>query len=229
MAVRSAAARRAHVLGRGPARDRERGDGDATTRVLFGYAKGAANACYLSAELRRRAQKLAEAPPKLRERSQGRAAGAARPGFARHPTPIAGLSERGTRRLFERLATLSAIRELTGRGTLRLYGLYRWRERKNCGELDRELEDLPPAARWREWMGRVEAVVFASAQPVLRENLAEVVGKACNLDLIFDEIKDKLRGRPYEIVAAAGGWSFRTKLGFDAAIRLRSAAHRRAN
>ena len=77
--------------------------------------------------------------------------------------------------------------------------------------------------------GRVEAVVFASAQPVLRENLAEVVGKACNLDLIFDEIKDKLRGRPYEIVAAAGVWSFRTKLGFDAAIRLRSAAHRRAN
>src|ERR1700733_371941 len=68
-------------------------------------------------------------------------------------------------------------------------------------------------------MGRVEAVVFASAQPVLRENLAEVVGKACNLDLIFDDIKDKLRGRPYEIVAAAGGWSFRTKLGFDAAIR----------
>jgi predicted nucleotidyltransferase component of viral defense system len=29
--------------------------------------------------------------------------------------------------------------------------------------VDTELEDLPPAARWREWMGRVEAVIFASA------------------------------------------------------------------
>ena len=86
---------------------------------------------------------------------------------------------------------------------------------KNWGEL----EDLPPPARWREWMGRVEAVVFASAQPVLRENLAEVVGKACNLDLIIDDIKDEPRGRPYEIVSVAGGWSFRTELGFGAAIR----------
>src|SRR5271163_1849843 len=90
---------------------------------------------------------------------------------------------------------------------------------KNGGELDRELEDLPPPARWREWMGRVEAVVFASAQPVLRENLAKVVGNTCNLDLIIDDIKDELRGRPYEIVSVAGGWSFRTRLGFGEAIR----------
>src|SRR5271167_3020122 len=93
------------------------------------------------------------------------------------------------------------------------------RSGKNSGELDRELEDLPPPARWREWMGRVEAVVFASAQPVLRENLAKVVGNTCNLDLIIDDIKDELRGRPYEIVAVAGGWSFRTRLGFGEAIR----------
>src|SRR5271163_4979528 len=93
------------------------------------------------------------------------------------------------------------------------------RRGKNGGELDRELEDLPPAARWREWMGRVEAALFASARPVLRENLAEVVGKACNLELIIDDIKDELRGRPYEIVSVAGGWSFRTKLGFGEAIR----------
>ncbi len=74
---------------------------------------------------------------------------------------------------------------------------------KNGGELDRELEDLPPAARWREWMGRVEAAVFASARPVLREDLARVVGEACHLDLIIDDIKDELRGRPYEIVSVA--------------------------
>jgi Protein of unknown function (DUF1403) len=35
-------------------------------------------------------------------------------------TPI---SERGARRLFDRLAALGAIRELTGRATFRLYGL----------------------------------------------------------------------------------------------------------
>src|SRR5271155_1771078 len=93
------------------------------------------------------------------------------------------------------------------------------RSGKNSGELDRELEDLPPAARWREWIGRVEAVVFASAGPVLREDLARVVGASCNLDLIIDDIRDELRGRPYEIVAVAGGWSFRTKLGFGEAIR----------
>jgi segregation and condensation protein B len=85
--------------------------------------------------------------------------------------------------------------------------------------VDTELEDLPGPARWRTWMGRVEAVIFASAQPVLRENLARVVGKACNLDLIIDDIRAELRGRPYELVAVAGGWSFRTKLGFGEAIR----------
>src|SRR5271168_4098429 len=78
---------------------------------------------------------------------------------------------------------------------------------------------LPPAARWREWMGRVEAVVFAAARPVLREDLARVVGASCNIDLILDDIREELRRRPYEIVAVAGGWSFRTRLGFGEAIR----------
>ena len=93
------------------------------------------------------------------------------------------------------------------------------RTRKPTGELDTELEDLPAPARWREWMGRVEAAIFASAEPTSRENLARVVGKACNLDLIIDDIRAELRERPYEIVNVAGGWSFRTKLGFGDAIR----------
>jgi segregation and condensation protein B len=42
---------------------------------------------------------------------------------------------------------------------------------------DRELEDLPAELRWREWMMRIEAVIFASAEPVSRETLARVVGK----------------------------------------------------
>jgi hypothetical protein len=32
---------------------------------------------------------------------------------------------------------------------------------------DSELEHLPPDARWREWMNRVEAVIFASPEPVI--------------------------------------------------------------
>ena len=93
------------------------------------------------------------------------------------------------------------------------------RARKPDGELDLELEDLPAPTRWREWMGRVEAVLFASAKPVLRESLARVVGRRCNLDLIIDDIRDELSGRPYELVSVAGGWSLRTKLGFGDAIR----------
>jgi chromosome segregation and condensation protein ScpB len=85
--------------------------------------------------------------------------------------------------------------------------------------LDTELADLPAELRWREWMGRVEAVIFASPEPVGREALARVVGRDCNLDLIIDDIRDGLRGRPYELVAVAGGWQHRTKEGYADAIR----------
>ncbi|MBX9829530.1 MAG: SMC-Scp complex subunit ScpB [Xanthobacteraceae bacterium] len=85
--------------------------------------------------------------------------------------------------------------------------------------LDVELADLPPELRWREWMGRVEAVIFASPEPVTREVVARVVGRECNIDLIIDDIRDELRGRPYELVAVAGGWQHRTRKVFATAIR----------
>jgi len=53
--------------------------------------------------------------------------------------------------------------------------------------------------------GAVEAVLFVAAEPITRETLARVVGKACALDLLIDDIGDELRGRPYELVAVIGG------------------------
>jgi segregation and condensation protein B len=85
--------------------------------------------------------------------------------------------------------------------------------------LDRELAELPPDLRWREWMGRVEAVIFASPEPVRRETLARVVGKACKLDLLIADIRDELRGRPYELVAVAGGWRHQTRKEYAEVLR----------
>lgn len=93
---------------------------------------------------------------------------------------------------------------------------------------DRELEDLPPDLRWREWMLRVEAVIFASAEPVTRETLARVVGKDCSIDLLIDDLREELRDRPYELVSVAGGWQHRTRTRFADTIRASSAPTRSA-
>lgn len=88
--------------------------------------------------------------------------------------------------------------------------------------LDTELEHLPPELRWREWMGRIEAVIFAASTPVTRETLARVVGRSCNIELIIDDIRAELAGRPYELVAVAGGWQHRTRKAFGDVIRAAS-------
>ncbi len=94
--------------------------------------------------------------------------------------------------------------------------------------LDRELVDLPPELRWREWMLRVEAVIFAAAEPVGRETLARVVGKDCSIDLLIDDLQEELRDRPYEIVFVAGGWQHRTRSRFAVPIRASQASARSA-
>lgn len=93
---------------------------------------------------------------------------------------------------------------------------------------DRELEDLPQELRWREWMMRVEAVIFASAEPVTREILARVVGKACSVDLLIDDLVEELRSRPYELVSVAGGWQHRSRSAYAPAIRASAAPTRSA-
>lgn len=85
--------------------------------------------------------------------------------------------------------------------------------------LDLELDDLPEDLRWREWMNRIEAVIFASAKPVDRDDLIRVVGRAAKIELLIDDIQADLKGKPYEIIPVAGGWMFRTRPQYATAIR----------
>nr|WP_286202014.1 SMC-Scp complex subunit ScpB [Ochrobactrum sp. SFR4] len=87
------------------------------------------------------------------------------------------------------------------------------------GLFDRALADLPAALRWREFMRRIEGVLFASSTPVSRETLARVVGTDCSLELLIDDLVDDLRDRPYTVVAVAGGWQMRTRPGFASTMR----------
>jgi segregation and condensation protein B len=86
-------------------------------------------------------------------------------------------------------------------------------------ELDRELADLPPDLRWREWMRRIEAVLFASASPVPREDLARVVGQGVSVDLMVEDLSADLDGRVFEVAQVAGGWMFRTRAAYAPAIK----------
>ena len=97
------------------------------------------------------------------------------------------------------------------------------RKRKPAEEsgavFDRELDDLPQELRWREWMGRIEAVLFASAAPVGRDDLARVVGQGASVEMLIEDIQAELTARPYELAQVAGGWMFRTKTQFADAIK----------
>lgn len=92
------------------------------------------------------------------------------------------------------------------------------RRKRSAAPLDTELKELPNRVRWREWMNRVEAVVFASAKPVSRDILSRVVGAECNLDLLIDDIQAELRSKPYEMVFVGGGYFFRTRIHYADAI-----------
>lgn len=84
--------------------------------------------------------------------------------------------------------------------------------------LDRDLNDLPPELRWREWMRRIEAVLFASAAPVAREDLARVVGDV-SVDLLVQDLAADLEGRAFEVAHVADGWILRTRTAYAQAIR----------
>lgn len=86
-------------------------------------------------------------------------------------------------------------------------------------DLDRELEDLLPELRWREWMRRIEAVLFASSVPVASEDLARVVGQGVSVALLIEDLKADLSDRPYEIASVSDAWTLRTRSAYSATIR----------
>ena len=95
-----------------------------TKAAALAYARAALSALDLARDLSRRAARLAEAAPKLRAKGKTGAIGALLADDAvSAAAPILGSSDRARRRLFERLASLGAARELSGRPTFRLYGL----------------------------------------------------------------------------------------------------------
>jgi segregation and condensation protein B len=91
--------------------------------------------------------------------------------------------------------------------------------RREEGGLDRDLADLPPDLRWREWMRRIEAVLFASASPVARADLSRVVGQGASVDLLIEDLAVDLEGRPYEVAQVGAGWMLRTRPAYAPAIR----------
>jgi segregation and condensation protein B len=91
--------------------------------------------------------------------------------------------------------------------------------RREEGGLDRDLADLPPDLRWREWLRRIEAVLFASANPVARDQLARVVGQGASVDLLIEDLAVDLEGRPYEVAQVGAGWMLRTRPAYAPAIR----------
>jgi hypothetical protein len=109
---------------RGSATRLRPGGGGFERAVCLALAQGAAEACQLGAEFGRRADRLVAATPKLRAKGAGEAIQKLLDEDAVSGSFTTGnLSRFASRRLFERLRTFDAVRELSGRPTFRLYGL----------------------------------------------------------------------------------------------------------
>ncbi|MGI6857027.1 DUF1403 family protein [Mesorhizobium sp. 1B3] len=101
-------------------------EADRTKNLLAMQAGAALRAIDLSAELKRRADRLLAVAPKLRAKGADTVVGHLLDDdalMASRGDKTAGMSDRGLRRLFDRLVELGAVRELSGRPTFRIYGL----------------------------------------------------------------------------------------------------------
>ncbi|WP_158816057.1 DUF1403 family protein [Methylocapsa sp. S129] len=100
------------------------GDADWLRACCLAYARAAGAACDLGADLGRRADRLNSVAPKLRAKGADAVIAALLEDDALTAAGGAGrMGERALRRLFDRLVSLGAVRELSGRDSFRLYGL----------------------------------------------------------------------------------------------------------
>lgn len=113
------------ILRTGPDRRRGRPDGPAFERVTcLAAAAGAAEACRLAGSIAQQAERLRAVAPKLRSKGAGEVIN-----LLLNDDAVSGsltttkVSRWASRRLFERLQKLDAVRELSGRDSFRLYGL----------------------------------------------------------------------------------------------------------
>ncbi|UVK48282.1 DUF1403 family protein (plasmid) [Mesorhizobium sp. AR07] len=92
--------------------------------LLAAQARAALRAIDLFAELERRADRLLAIAPKLRAKAADTVVDKLLSDDAIVASEkISGMSDRGLRRLFDRLVELGAVRELSGRPAFRIYGL----------------------------------------------------------------------------------------------------------
>ncbi|THF54408.1 DUF1403 family protein [Ollibium composti] len=100
-------------------------DGGAQSKSLMAaQTRAALRAIDLAVELGRRSERLLAVAPKLRARASDLVVERLLSNDAIVASDkVAGMSDRGLRRLFDRLVELGAVRELSGRPTFRIYGL----------------------------------------------------------------------------------------------------------
>ncbi|WP_192250165.1 DUF1403 family protein [Mesorhizobium caraganae] len=99
-------------------------DPERAKSLLAAQARAALRAIDLFTELERRAEKLLGVAPKLRAKAADAVVEKLLSDDAIVASEkIAGMSDRGLRRLFDRLVELGAVRELSGRPTFRIYGI----------------------------------------------------------------------------------------------------------
>ena len=113
------------ILRTGPHRHRCRPDAPGFERVVcLAASAGATEACRIAVGIAHQAERLDEVSPKLRAKGAGDVIT-----LLLGDDAVSGsftskaMTRWASRRLFERLEKLSAVRELTGRSTFRLYGL----------------------------------------------------------------------------------------------------------
>ncbi|MEW5422985.1 SMC-Scp complex subunit ScpB [Amorphus sp. 3PC139-8] len=63
---------------------------------------------------------------------------------------------------------------------------------------------------WRDHLRMVEAILFASSEPLSEATLAERLPRAADVSGLLRDLRQAYAGRGVNLVEVAGGWAFRT-------------------